>query len=86
MSFIRVLHWLVPCISGSHHDHLDNGASEKRTESDRPLRDSSLPEAKLSEKMLGGQGAIHKDAQKEQSSPLSLARLETIEEREEEYT
>lgn len=86
MSFIRVLHWLVPCISSSRHDHLDNGASEKRTESDRPLRDSSLPEAKLSEKMLGGQGVIHKDAQKEQSSPLSLARLETIEEREEEYT
>lgn len=86
MSFIRVLLWLVPCISGSRHDHLDNGASEKRTESDKPLRDSSLSEAKLSEKTLGGQGVIHKDAQKEQSSPLSLARLETIEEREEEYT
>lgn len=85
MSFRRVLHWLVPCISGSHHDHLDNDASEKRTDLDKPLRDSSLSEAKLAEKMLGGQGLTRKDAHKEQSSPLSLARLETIEEREEEH-
>lgn len=85
MSFVRVLHWLVPCISGSHHDYLDNDASEKRTDLDKPLRDSSLSEVKLAEKMLGGQGVIRKDAHKEQSSPLSLARLETIEEREEEH-
>lgn len=81
-SFMRVLQWLVPCISGSHHGYADD-ASEKRY--GKPLRDSPCSEATRAEKMSARPGVIRKDAHKEQSPPLSLARLETIEEREEEY-
>ncbi|KAL4078621.1 hypothetical protein V8B97DRAFT_1052711 [Scleroderma yunnanense] len=85
--FMRVLHRLVSCISSRHHDDPDAIASSKKIGSDKsPYYASSVPDDEMDEKCFSEYEQIHSvGARPERSPPISLTRLETIEEREEEY-
>lgn len=85
--FMRALRRLVSCISSRYHDDLDARTSHKKIGSDlSACHLSSIPDNEMHEKNSGEYEEIHlARVRTEWPSPVSLTRLATIEERDEEH-